>query len=300
MWNHPQPNAQAVKKAEPKKVRGIFAGLIVIAVAGIAVVLVMMSGSSEPAKKDGKRKESAKIREVTPAPAPKAKPEEAVQMVTNRFGKVVPKKKAETYKDERGVLRYKVGNGRVPDPDAHKYLVKSSTVFTDGLPKFTHRSESEIAMLLSLKPGDMVFGDLPHDDKFKQDFVESLLDPIQILPEDSEADKKLKMEVEACKKELAERVKDGEDLGQILQETRDEYRRLANFKHEMEEMVRKEVAENAQSTTDVDTYFEAMNKMLESKGIEAVKMTKLMRRKLGYDLMKQAEAKAGAEKGTQE
>ena len=132
MWNHPQPNAQAVKKAEPKKVRGIFAGLIVIAVAGIAVVLVMMSGSSEPAKKDGKRKESARIREVTPAPAPKAKPVETVQMVTNRFGEVVPKKKAETYKDERGVLRYKVGNGRVPDPDAHKYLVKSSTVFTDG------------------------------------------------------------------------------------------------------------------------------------------------------------------------
>ena len=66
-----------------------------IAVAGIAVVLVMMPGSSEPAKTDGKRKESARIREVTPAPAPKAKVAPKAKEVKEEPAKAEPITRAE-------------------------------------------------------------------------------------------------------------------------------------------------------------------------------------------------------------
>ena len=123
------------------------------------------------------------------------------------------------------------------------------------------------------------------------------MEPVEIKEDDSEEDKRIKQEVEATKHELAARLKAGEDIGAVLEETREELRRMAAYKESVMETARDEIMKNATSTADVDAYHEAMNKMLESKGLAPVKMSGLMRRKIKYDLMKAAEKEAAATKG---
>lgn len=212
------------------------------------------------------------------------------QIVTNRHGVVAEKKVVPTYVDSRGVQRYVEGNGRVPLADASKYLVESIT-FSSGLPEFKHEVENEIATLLTIESGDMLFGDAVYNQHYKNDFVKSLMEPIEITDDDSEEDKRIKQMVEQTKHDLAQRIKDGEDLGEILQAERDEIRRMANYKTQMSDLFHEALNDGTiQTVDDVDMYVEAMNKMLESKGIEPIKMTGLMRRKIGYDLAKEKES----------
>lgn len=303
-WNGSSAATSAAtnkKIAKPRKassgapMSGAFKGtlaLILVLAIGAGAYWYVTNALPKVKESTEEKIEKKTIAEVEPEIAERVDEEvkvEVPQIVTNRHGNVVQKKKPETYTDARGILRYKNGNGRVPLADAHKYLIKSKS-YSDGLPEFKHQVESEIATLITLQPGEMLIGDMPHGKAFERDFINSLMEPVEILEDDTEEDKKLKQDVEAIKHELAERLKQGENVGEILQETRDELRRMASYKNDVMAMVREQIMENAQTTDDVDAYYEAMNKMLESKGIEPVKMSGLMRRKIGYDLAKAREA----------
>ena len=288
-----QANGKAKpRKAPPKggsKPSGAFKG----AIAGLIVVIAavgawyFLTQKQEEVKPEAKPKKTTRIETVTPAPAappkvekPKAEP---VQMVTNRHGKVVQKKKPETYIDAAGVERYKKGNGRVPLEYPEKYLVKS-VVHPNAYPDFKHDSENEIANLLTIESGGMIFGDREYDKRFEQDFVQALMEPVEINEDDSEEDRLIKENVEAAKREIAERIKQGENLGDILTAEREEIRRLAQYKQQMEELFHEQVSTGEiQSEQDLDDFCKAVNTMLESKGIEPFKISGLMRRRLGLD-----------------
>ena len=277
----------------PSPVRGIVAAVIVVAVAfGAWYFLTRGTGNGKRETGNGPKK-TAKIENVTPAPAvsPKAEKTEAepVQMITNRHGKVVQKKKPETYIDAAGVERYKKGNGRVPLEHPEKYLVKS-VVHPNAYPDFKHDSENEIANLLTIESGGMIFGDREYDKRFEQDFVQALMEPVEINEDDSEEDRRIKENVEAAKREIAERIKQGENLGDILTAERDEIRRLAQYKQQMEEIFHEQISTGEiQTEQDLDDFCKAVNTMLESKGIEPFKISGLMRRRLGLDRAKNQE-----------
>ena len=290
--------AKTRKPAVPKKSgkspavgKGLVAGLLVVAVAIVA--WYFLSATKTDAPEENKFKKQAKIAEVTPVKAPPAKAEEPkpepVQMVTNRHGKVVQKKKPETYVDAAGVERYVKGNGRVPLKNPEKYLVKS-VVHPNAYPDFKHDSENEIANLLTIESGGMIFGDREYDKRFEQDFLQALMEPVEITEEDSEEDRRIKENVEAAKHEIAERIKQGENLGDILTAERDEIRRLAQYKQQMEEIFHEQISTGEiQTEQDLDDFCKAVNTMLESKGIEPFKISGLMRRRLGLDRAKNQE-----------
>ena len=290
--------AKTRKPAVPKKSgkspavgKGLVAGLLVVAVAVVA--WYFLSATKTDAPEENKFKKQAKIAEVTPVKAPPAKAEEPkpepVQMVTNRHGKVVQKKKPETYVDAAGVERYVKGNGRVPLKNPEKYLVKS-VVHPNAYPDFKHDSENEIANLLTIESGGMIFGDREYDKRFEQDFLQALMEPVEITEEDSEEDRRIKENVEAAKHEIAERIKQGENLGDILTAERDEIRRLAQYKQQMEEIFHEQISTGEiQTEQDLDDFCKAVNTMLESKGIEPFKISGLMRRRLGLDRAKNQE-----------
>ena len=280
------------RKAPPKgggKPSGAFKG----AIAGLIVVIAavgawyFLTQKQEEVKPEAKPKKTTRIETVTPAPAapqkvekPKAEP---VQMITNRHGNVVQTKKPETYIDAAGVERYKKGNGRVPLEHPEKYLVKS-VVHPNAYPDFKHDSENEIANLLTIESGGMIFGDREYDKRFEQDFVQALMEPVEINEDDSEEDRRIKENVEAAKREIAERIKQGENLGDILTAEREEIRRLAQYKQQMEELFHEQISTGEiQSEQDLDDFCKAVNTMLESKGIEPFKISGLMRRRLGLD-----------------
>ena len=288
-----KPSAANKRKAgSPSPVRGIVAAVLVVAVAFGA--WYFLSQKQEEVKPDAKPKKPAKIETVTPAPAAPPKVEqpkpEPVQMVTNRHGKVVQRKKPETYVDAAGVERYVKGNGRVPLKNPEKYLVKS-VVHPNAYPDFKHDSENEIANLLTIESGGMIFGDREYDKRFEQDFVQALMEPVEINEDDSEEDRRIKENVEAAKREIAERIKQGENLGDILTAEREEIRRLAQYKQQMEEIFHEQISTGEiQTEQDLDDFCKAVNTMLESKGIEPFKISGLMRRRLGLDREKRKSA----------
>lgn len=295
---------EAVGKAKPRKPanskggkspaigKGIVAGAVVVAAAvGAWYFLTRGTGNGEQGP-DNSPKKPAKIAETvpslpTPAKVTEEKPKpEPVQMVTNRHGKVVQRKKPETYVDAAGVERYVKGNGRVPLKNPEKYLVKS-VVHPNAYPDFKHDCENEIANLLTIESGGMIFGDREYDKRFEQDFVQALMEPVEITEEDSEEDRRIKENVEAVKHELAERIKQGENLGDILTAEREEIRRLAQYKQQMEEIFHEQLSTGEiQTEQDLDDFCKAVNTMLESKGIEPFKISGLMRRRLGLDRAK--------------
>ena len=221
------------------------------------------------------------IKEVASAPAPVAKTNESVRMVRNkRTGELEPWKPKETYRDQNGVLRFAAGGARAPEKDEFKNAIPVNT--PSSVPKFRHRSEVEIAVLLKTQPGEMLFGTPSYDKHFKDDFVKALMEPVEITEEDSEDDVALKKLVEEEKHELAKRIKDGENIETIFSDCRDELRRLATVKREILDLAHKAAKDGEMSDADVEDYYRAANLMLESKGLAPVNVDSLMKRRLRY------------------
>ena len=272
-----QPKVTAKK---PSPIRGIVAGLVVVA-AACAAYFVFFSGSEKPQKVVEQKKPTA-IKEVTPAAAPKPDKDPGPEMIRNRRGELVPKIVEKTYVDERGILRYE-GGARVYSKERREKAVKTVITSHDsGLPKFNHTCESEIATLLTVEPGDMLHGMPDYGESFKKDFIQALMEPIQINEDDSDEDKALKKLVEEQKHDLAKRIREGEDLATILSETREEVRRLAEVKDEIIAFAREAERNPDISDEEVGDYYAAANKMLESKGLAPVKVDGIMKSRAVY------------------
>lgn len=240
--------------------------------AGVAVCLLNTDDSmvEEPQPQNKSR-----IKTVEPSlnrPAPVEKPAE--QFITNRHGQVVKKIEEKTYVDERGVLRYE-GGARVYDHSKPRKAIKAMQ--NDPFPKLKYKSDYEIATLISVQPGGMLFGEVRYDDKFKQAFVESLLDRNEPEKGDSDWDIELKEAVEDTKRELAERIKAGDDLSVILKEAREEARRLASYKREIEGLIGEALRSEDASDDDIRDTIKAANQMLAGKGIEPFREDSFLR-----------------------
>lgn len=279
-WNAPQSGKMPQRVKSNRGVRPLFlasAALVVVAVVG-TVAWLIMGGEKPPqiADEPPKVKKTSPIKTVAPdlEPIKTVAKEEPPSFRTNRWGEVVKRKKPETYVDERGILRYKKGNGRVPNPDDFKNPIRIST--RGNMHEFKHPVENEIAALIMAQPGEPLVGE-PDYSNMKQDFVNALIDKIEISEDDSEMDRELKQNVEELKKELAERVKNGEDIVEIFKEARRELRLSADYKQNLNEVVLEQLYDPDISDEDLATTMQAANKMLEDKGIEPISETRFLK-----------------------
>ena len=258
--------------------KGALAGIIVVAVAVAAFWLLT---NDKPAPEEPKEKKSSKIVEVTPAPSTPVETN-AVETPPPKTGKngfvpATPDPRLKTYRDERGILRYE-GGLRVPGqrPTAEPIVLGSHQ------PKiFKHSAEEHISWLLEMKVGEPVIGDMAYGDAFLKSFKESLDEPIEILDTDDEATRDLKQAVIETKKELKERMDAGEDIAQIMTDTRNEFQRLGRFKHELQ-MQLHEIRNDTEnySDQDVEDFVSAANMMLKDHGIPPIKMGRAIMRGL--------------------
>ena len=102
----------------------------------------------------------------------------------------------------------------------------------------------------------------------------------------------LKQNVEELKKELAERVKNGEDLVEIFKEARRELRMCADYKQNLNEVILEQLYDPNISDEDLETTMQAANKMLEAKGIEPIGETRFLKVR---NRMLRAQARRNAE-----
>ena len=286
-----QANGKAKPRtASPKsgnKPSGVFKG----AIAGIIVVAAAVGAfwfltNDKSAPEQPKEKKTSRIVEVTPAPAAPPKPvDEKVEEPPKVDPNARPTKVGETV---NGYI--KLPSGRI-----HRVLgvvTNSATASIKGKYEiFDHACENEIAGFLSMEPGQGLVGTPRYNGRFKRDFLESLKHPIIVSKDDSPEDAALKRNVIQAKIELKEALDRGEDIEQIMLDTRKEMQDLARYKQELKQQMHEMVKGDSEMTTEeMQDLLDAANKMLDAKGIAPMTFGPLTRRKIM--MMREQEASA--------
>lgn len=222
--------------------------------------------------------------------APKPAPKKQKQVVEVRPAKPKPVvKKTEEKKpvdpNARPTKSCEVVNGYIKLPSGR--LHKISGVVTNSIanrPKakyaiFKRNCDNEIAAYLTIKPGDTIVGTPVYNGRFKRDFLASLNEAIVVNEDDSPEDAQLKRDVIAARLELKDAMDRGEDIEQIMLDTRKELQRLMVAKMQLKQLFYEE-RKKCQTDQEVEELFGACNKMLEEKGIAPLTYGPITKRNL--------------------
>ena len=280
------PDKPKVTAKKPSPVRGLVAGGLVIVLAAVAY-FAFFSGDEKP-QKEATTKERSRIKTVTPAAAP-----------TNAVAKEEGPK----------VEIRKLGNGKImkyvdgkeawmfPREDYHGPVITTKVAYVKSLEEetFKHTADQQIASLLMARPGAQMINVLDYRRTFEKDFLASYENPFMIEPGDTERQKELKKAVAEVKGDLKARYEAGEDIAQIMIDTRKQLRELAAYKWEIQQEVDRYKNQEDVSEEDVNDFIAAANKMLEDRGIEPIRVKGFLKHKL-----LQSRANGGAAEQPQE
>ena len=206
----------------------------------------------------------------------------------------------ETYVDARGVKRYKVGNGRVFDPNHPRrsmnvrYDKDGNLRHKSSFAIFGNRAENEIASLIAVKPGTTIFGMRRYDEQFEAEFLESLKTPIEILDTDTPREKALKRSMIDVKREIVDKMANGEKLADILKGARDELRREAAYRRQLQKQLF-EISNSPELTAqEMKDYVDAANIMLKERGIAPIRASSFIRSALQIERAEKRETEGNA------
>ena len=252
--------------------KGLVAGVVVVASAVAAWYFLSQKpeAPTEPTAEKPAKTSPAVPTKVAPKPV-EEKAEEPPKIDPNAR----PTKVGETV---NGYI--KLPSGRI-----HRVLgvvTNSATASIKGKYEiFDHACENEIAGFLSMEPGQGLVGTPRYNGRFKRDFLESLKHPIVVTPDDSPEDAALKRNVIKAKIELKEALDRGEDIEQIMLDTRKEMQDLARYKQELKQQMHEMVKGDSEMTTEeMEDLLNAANKLLDAKGIAPMTFGPLTRRKI--------------------
>ena len=244
----------------PSIMRGAFVVLAVVAIAA-GVWLVMSRDGGDPIEKQSKVK--------------------TTKAVVKPIARTIPTTpKQESKVEEKPVPFWELDESQT-NTLSETQLKKWRTVrrprrepFTRNRPKaryeiFDYRSENMIACLLAAKPGQGFIG-TPNYKDIDKDFLESCTHPIVVAKDDDEYAAELKRQMIEVKIDLKNRLDAGEDLAEILQSSREEMQKLAEYRRLMAEEVR-QVELSDESVESAKDIIDAANKLLAEKGIAPLK-----------------------------
>ncbi len=163
-------------------------------------------------------------------------------------------------------------NGRLYTKDGRRILetLPERTIRANSGRKkiFHHQAEHEIARLLSIEPGKFFIGNANYGPKFQQSFAEAVASPTPILEDDDAETIALKKEVNEVKADLAQRLKKGEDIVQIMKDTETELRTLATFRNDMMKELTALRFDESVTEKDYKDFVDAVNRMFKERGLK--------------------------------
>ena len=246
--------------------------VVILAVTGVGAWLFWPSAERGD-KAVAVTKKPGQIREVRPAPAPKAE-------------EPVPEAPKPVDPNARPTKVGEIVNGyiKLPSGRIHKRVgvITNTASAMAKLPCeiFTHHCDNEIACYLWIEPGTEIV-DMPnYGGRFTKEFLESLKEPIVITKDDTPEQAQLKRAVNEAKIELKAAYDRGEDIEKIVYDTRDELRKLGLYKQEIRQQLLEYRQKENVSDEDVQDFLTACNQLLEQKGIAPLKVGPLSRRNL--------------------
>jgi len=272
----PRSNARTPQRKRPSAIVKVAMCFGVVAIIAIAILIVSKTSSPGPSKALGKNK----------TPIPTAVPDSAKKLSQSKSSpkpivqesKPLPYWKRDT---TNGLSAAQIRKWKAEHRAPPGYT--NDTSRTEAPPEyaiFSHVSENEIACLLTMEPGMTLVGEPSYGKRFVEDFMKSCETPIVVTEDDTPEQAELKRLMNETKIDLRQRMADGEDLGQILRDTRQEYSRLAEYKQTLEHELNELKKDNSLSMDDIDDFVKAANKLLDAKGIAPIKMTPITRRML--------------------
>ena len=296
-WNKTSTENQQQKKSSakaPSVKRGFIAGAVIVVALG-ALCLYLFS-NAEATSSSLQRKERGLIKEVTPAVAPKTNTAAEVKKPIDPREDYDHEK---LYRDEKGILRHKLGGQRVYDPTRPALPPINGGLYAHNV--FSNHAERVIAGLISVEPGSIRRARHDYSDpRLLEAFKEAVVTPCKISDSDSEYERELKLAVNETKKEIAMRIGSGEELGDILESADKELRRLAQYRQDINAEVATAVRDGELSNDDVKDLVAAANKMLEDNGINPIDEDSFVRWNIRLTATRNGEDPAAAVKAHQE
>lgn len=271
-WNRPSVNGKDPAKARTKS-KGWKVPLcgLALALCAAGIWYAFMAGEPETAPVDDAAKKG-RIKDVTPAVAPKPEVENPTTNATKRkVGRVLP-----IHVDEHGVRRYENG-ARVFD---EKTPMRKPVTPKGDPPIFKHWSLNELASFMTLKPGAMLFGTRKYDKRYLEGLKKGLAEKIEFDEKDDESTRKIKEEMIEVQKEF--RAMSDDQILKTVNDTYSELMRLARYKNDVEKMVREVKEERKGDLTEQDyaDIISAANEMLKKEGIAPIRDSVLIRKNI--------------------
>lgn len=281
-WNRPSKDSEtetALRRTGTVRptvaVRGAVAGAIVVL--GAAIAAWWLWPNSET-RQDAASTRKALIKEVTPAPAPKAEePPRELTADEKRLKEIADIE--ERWAGKKMPVGLKTHLYYLKNPPEKKITVK---VPFDYL---RHSCERDIAGVGLAKPGSFFVIQPEYGESFDNDFKNAMVDRIDINPEDSDEVRETKQAVEAMKKEIARICREESKMpSEIMNEHAKALFELGRFHDDIEQELIKVQQNPEVSDDDVKDFFTAANAMLKNKGLEEMAIPDLTYRALSLQL----------------
>ena len=269
-WN--QPNGARVEKVRPSRTRLVaWAAVgVAFAVAAFLAARCMLNDGGANAVPVQAKKPKPVARVAPKAPAKEEKP--AAEGKPKRFWEVDA---AHTNGFSEMQMR-KWRKEHMPPPG-----YTNNAVLTRPKPRyaiFNHKCENLIAAYLTLTPGEGMIGTPILGERFRQQFLKSLEEPIIVSKDDTPEDAQLKRDMIATKIDLKARMDEGEDICKILADTHREVQDLARYKAMLQKEIHDASKNPDMTMEDVDDLVKAANTMLDAKGIAPITLGPISRR----------------------
>lgn len=258
-WNRPATDQPVTKKGGAKKPtvwKGLAAGLVVVA---LGVVCVCVFSGKDDAPECKVAKGQAKIKEVQPALALT----NAVAAAPAPIDKSKLSPAWQKYYDGRDTNKWKV----VYNPVTKKeYISRRLTYGSKNAPQPIYENHAlNVLDALAFKPIVSPMANVHADERFMKNLQQALIDKVEIKPDDSDEIKSRKQAMIELLGELKERLRAGEDLQKVINDSIAERNSIAAFKREVVRERARMEREGA-SAEDVQMYEQIANKKLAEKG----------------------------------
>ena len=290
-WNRGTDESEAVRKglasaraARTPRVRWVIAGAA-LAAAGVVAWIVFAPKAPEEKREEGGTK--ALIAEVKPSVPTNTVKKPKFPGAPLDWDKPYP---PQAYRKDGTLKKYsryvEVVTNR-PEQMHHSLEWKT----------FRNPADMHIALLLNHEPGAMLIGDMKYGRSFVKKFLKSLETPIVISKDDTPEVAALKRAVIDAKADLKARYDRGEDIAEVMNQSRQELKELSAYRADLEAQVRqiRRDAKGALKMKDYVDLIKAANTMLENRGCQPLKVPELGVRRLELRAA-QAEAREAAAK----
>ena len=262
-----ESDSKNAKVAVPRRKRNAIALVIIgLAIALVSVSVLYLTRRTETPSGEGEatqRRElipdftpdatapEPKLDDPVPEPVPLAEPPkkhpDIGRKVTNSFGQV-----------------YTVA--RVSRPGVRR----ENGVEIEDKPLFRHDSLNELDALYRTQPGFRIFSSFDPD-AFDADFVKAIASGELQETQDgmSDAERQRIADVAVGVEQLKAAVAEGRKPSEVIQETRQELARLADYRDDVLSAIT-EMRNDGASAAEIEAYYEAANKLFAEKDIPAL------------------------------